>query len=71
MASIDPLYFGFPEVYAQQSYCLTFGQNMIILHTHFQCVNKFAQHLYFLANLKYATKLLKHMSHGYIHTCPL
>ena len=34
------------------------------------CVKKFAWHVYFLANLKYANKLLKHMSHGYIHTCP-
>ena len=39
--------------------------------TYFGCVNKFAQHVYFLANLKYANKLLKHMSNGYIHTCLL
>ena len=38
--------------------------------TYFGCVNKFAQHVYFLANLKYANELLKHMSRGYICTCP-
>ena len=37
---------------------------------YFGCVNKFAQHVYFLANLKYANELLKHMSHGHICTCP-
>ena len=45
--------------------------NYAYLRTYFGCVNKFAQHVYLLANLKYANKLLKHMSHGYIHTCPL
>jgi hypothetical protein len=29
--------------------------------TYFGCVNKFAQHVYFLANLKYAGKLPKHV----------
>jgi hypothetical protein len=38
--------------------------------TYFGCVNKFAQHVYFLANLKYANELLKHMSRGYICTWP-
>ena len=38
--------------------------------TYFGCVNKFAQHVYFLANLKYANELLKHMSRGFICTCP-
>jgi hypothetical protein len=28
------------------------------------------QHAYFLTNLKYANKLPRHMSHGYIRTCP-
>ena len=35
--------------------------------TYFGCVNEFARHVYFLANLKYANKLLKHMSRGYSH----
>ena len=39
--------------------------------TYFGYVNKFARHVYFLANLKYANKLLKHIFHGYIHTCLL
>ena len=43
--------------------------NFGYLMTYFGCVNKFAWHVYFIANLKYANKLLKHMSHGYIHTC--
>ena len=34
------------------------------------CVNKFARHVYFLANIKYANELLKHMSRGCICTCP-
>ena len=38
--------------------------------TYFGCVNKFAQHVYFLAKLKYANELLKDMSRGYICTCP-
>jgi hypothetical protein len=37
--------------------------------TYFGCVNEFARHVYFLTNLKYANKLLKHMSRGYI-ACP-
>ena len=32
--------------------------------------NGFVQHAYFLTNLKYANKLPRHMSHGYIRTCP-
>ena len=43
--------------------------NFAYLMMYFECVNKFAQHVYFLANSKYANKLLKHMSCGYIHTC--
>ena len=44
--------------------------NFAYLMTYFGCVNKFARHVYFLANLKYANKLLKHMSCSYIRTCP-
>ena len=32
--------------------------------------NGFVQHAYFLTNLKYANKLPRHMSCGYIRTCP-
>ena len=33
--------------------------------------NGFVQHVYFLTNLKYANKLPRHMSRGYIRTCLL
>ena len=44
--------------------------NFTYLMTYSGFVNKFAQHVYFLANLKYANELLKHMSRGFICTCP-
>ena len=34
-----------------------------------KCGNGSVQHAYFLTNLKYANKLPKHMSRGYICTC--
>jgi hypothetical protein len=44
--------------------------SLAYLMMYFGCVNKYARHVYFLANLKYANKLLKHMSCGYIGACP-
>ena len=44
--------------------------NFTYLMTYFGGVNKFAQHVYFLANLQYANELLKHMSRGFSCTCP-